>query len=295
MRVQDVARVELGGAGLRHQLLSQRQAGGRRSPSSSGPAPMRSVGGRAVKRKMEELKQSFPPGLDYSIVYNPTEFIADFDQRGLPDAARGDHARRPRHHRLPAVLAHGDHPDHRHPGLADRHLRGDGGLRLLAQHADAVRPGAGHRHRRRRRHRRGRERRAQHRATGCRRARRRTRRWTRSARRSSPSRWCSRAVFIPTAFIPGISGPVLPAVRADHRGLDRHLGLQLADPVAGARARCCSSRTTTSRRALDRAAQRSPTASTAASTALSRRLCARRRRLRRAATASSVLLDLCAA
>ena len=29
-------------------------------------------------------------------------------------------------------------------------------------------------------------------------------------------------------------GPVLPAVRPDHRGLDGDLGLQLADPVAGA-------------------------------------------------------------
>ena len=33
---------------------------------------------------------------------------------------------------------------------------------------------------------------------------------------------------------PGHLGPVLPAVRADDRGRDHHLGLQLADPVAGA-------------------------------------------------------------
>ena len=43
------------------------------------------------------------------------------------------------------------------------------------------------------------------------------------------------AVFVPTAFIPGITGPVLPAVRHHHRGFDRHLGAELADAVAGAR------------------------------------------------------------
>ena len=37
----------------------------------------------------------------------------------------------------------------RHPRVADRHVRDDAGLRLLPQHADAVRPGAGGRHRRR--------------------------------------------------------------------------------------------------------------------------------------------------
>ena len=104
------------------------------------------------------------------------------------------------------TLAHGDHPDRRHPGLADRHLRRDGGARLLAQHADAVRPGAGDRHRRRRRHRRGRECRAQHRARAVA-ARGRARDHGRGRHaRSSPSRWCCRAVFVPTAFIPGISG-----------------------------------------------------------------------------------------
>ena len=112
---------------------------------------------------MEELKKNFPPGIEYHIVYNPTEFIAEIDPRGLQDPVRGGRPRRHRRHRLPAVLAHGDHPDRRDPGLADRHLRGDGGARLLDQQADPVRPGARHRHRRRRRDRRGRERRAQHR------------------------------------------------------------------------------------------------------------------------------------
>ena len=42
------------------------------------------------------------------------------------------------------------------------------------------------------------------------------------------------AVFVPTAFITGISGPVLPPVRADHRRRDGDLVLRLADAVSPA-------------------------------------------------------------
>ena len=42
------------------------------------------------------------------------------------------------------------------------------------------------------------------------------------------------AVFIPTAFITGISGAVLPAVRGHHRGLDDHFRHRVADAVARA-------------------------------------------------------------
>ena len=42
------------------------------------------------------------------------------------------------------------------------------------------------------------------------------------------------AVFVPIAFISGLTGAVLSPVRADHRLFDRHLGVQFADPVAGA-------------------------------------------------------------
>ena len=42
------------------------------------------------------------------------------------------------------------------------------------------------------------------------------------------------AVFIPAAFLGGISGPVLPPVRRDDRRLDGHLGLQFADAQPGA-------------------------------------------------------------
>ena len=132
------------------------------SPSSSGRAPTRCRRRDAVKAKMEELKRVFRRASNTRSSTtrpssSPTSINAVYDTF------------------IEAIilvviviivflqsLAHGDHPDHRHPGLADRHLRRDGGARLLAQHADPVRPGPGHRHRRRRRHRRGRECRAQH-------------------------------------------------------------------------------------------------------------------------------------
>jgi Cation/multidrug efflux pump len=41
------------------------------------------------------------------------------------------------------------------------------------------------------------------------------------------------AVFVPLAFMTGLDGPVLQAVRDDHRDLDGDLGVQLADLVAG--------------------------------------------------------------
>ncbi|MES2623982.1 MAG: multidrug efflux RND transporter permease subunit [Pseudomonadota bacterium] len=79
-RLKDVARIELGASqyALR-SLLDNQQAVA--IPIFQAP------GGNAieisdnVRSKMEELKQSFPEGLDYSIVYDPTVFV-----RGSIDA-----------------------------------------------------------------------------------------------------------------------------------------------------------------------------------------------------------------
>src|SRR5919205_809933 len=73
-RVRDVARVELGAQDyLRNAYLDGKQAtalGVFQLPGSNALSTA-----AAVKAKMEELKKSFPKGLDYEIVYNPTEFI----------------------------------------------------------------------------------------------------------------------------------------------------------------------------------------------------------------------------
>ena len=175
--------------GLRHQLLSQRQAGGgaRHLPAAGHQRARR---GRGDPGDDGGAVRDFPPGLAYEIVYNPTEFIAEsinevyktileaillvviviivflqsWRMAIVPIVA------------IPVSLI----------GTLARALR----LRLLAQHADAVRPGAGDRHRRRRRHRRGGECRAQHRHGADARTRPRIAPWTRSAPPWSPSRWC---------------------------------------------------------------------------------------------------------
>jgi hypothetical protein len=110
------------------------------------------------------------------------------DRRGHQDVVGGRAARRPRRHPLSADVARGDHPDRRHSGVADRHLRRDGRRRHHLQLAVAVRSGARHRYRGRDAICRGRE---------CRRylpvsssPRPRTRPWTRWAARWSPSASC---------------------------------------------------------------------------------------------------------
>ena len=79
-------------------------------------------------------------------------------------------------------------------------------VRLLAQHADAVRPGAGHRHRRRRRHRGGRKRRAPHRRRAVAARGRAIRPWSEVTGPVIAIALVLCAVFIPIAFITGITG-----------------------------------------------------------------------------------------
>ena len=155
---------------------------------------------------MAELAKSFPKGLEYRITYNPTEFIEVSIKQALHHHPGGDRAGRAGGAAVPQDLARHAHSGGRHPRVADRHLRGHAGVRLLAQHADPVRAGAGGRHRRRRRHRRGGERRAQAEGGLLAAARRRACPWTRSAPRWSPSRWCCSPCSFPTTFIGGITG-----------------------------------------------------------------------------------------
>ena len=128
----------------------------------------------------------------------------------------------------PAII-----PDHRDPGVAGRHLRRDGGARLLDQQPDAVRAGARGRHRGRRRHRGGRKRRAASRARHEP-ARRGAQDHGGGRRRAGLDRAGAvrgvRADRVPRRHLRA----VLPAVRRHHRGRDRDLLLLFADAVAGA-------------------------------------------------------------
>ena len=147
-------------------------------PSSSFPTPTPWTPPTASGQD-GRAEKDFPDGVDYEIRYDTTPYIARVDQRGVQDAARRHHPRGARGAGVPAELAVGDHSAGRRAGGHHRHLRGHGGDRLQPQQPDALRAGAGDRHRGGRRHRRRRGGRASHRARACRRARRRSWRWTR--------------------------------------------------------------------------------------------------------------------
>ncbi|QEN90439.1 multidrug efflux RND transporter permease subunit [Labrys sp. KNU-23] len=76
IRVQDVARVELGA----QDYVTNSYLNGKPAVALAifqRPNTNALQAADEIIKKMEELKQSFPPGVAYSIVYNPTQFIAE--------------------------------------------------------------------------------------------------------------------------------------------------------------------------------------------------------------------------
>jgi HAE1 family hydrophobic/amphiphilic exporter-1 len=76
VRVQDVARVELGA----QDYVTNSYLDGKPAVALAifqRPNTNAIDSAKEIIAKMEELKKSFPPGVDYTIVYNPTQFIAE--------------------------------------------------------------------------------------------------------------------------------------------------------------------------------------------------------------------------
>jgi HAE1 family hydrophobic/amphiphilic exporter-1 len=75
VRVEDVARVELGAQDyFTNSYLDGKAAVALAIFQRPGTNALEAA--EQITAKMEELKANFPPGVDYRIVYNPTEFIA---------------------------------------------------------------------------------------------------------------------------------------------------------------------------------------------------------------------------
>ena len=75
-RVGDVARVELGAQDYTtNAYMNEKNAVALGILQQPGSNALQTVA--AVKATMANLKKSFPPGLDYKIIYNPTEFVND--------------------------------------------------------------------------------------------------------------------------------------------------------------------------------------------------------------------------
>ena len=188
-RLRDMARIELGAADYAlRSLLDNKPAVA--VPIFQAPGSNAIAISDNVRKAMAELKKTMPEGVDYEIVYDPTQFVRASIEAGGAHAARSRRAGGAGGHPVPADLARLHHPAARRAGVGDRHVRGDARVRLLDQRADAcsawcwrsaswsTTPSSWSRTSS------ATSRRA------CRRARRPTAPCARCPDRSSPSRWC---------------------------------------------------------------------------------------------------------
>ena len=146
VRVHDVARVELGAQNYDQTTTAD-------ALPSVGLGMFLLPGANAlevattIKRRMKELESRFPPGLEYDMLYDTTPFISQSVDEVLNTL-------------LIAVLLvalvvlfflqdwkAADPAHDRRARLAGRDIRGHGGPGLQPEQPDAVRPGAGDRHR----------------------------------------------------------------------------------------------------------------------------------------------------
>ena len=145
LRLGGPPRRPAGGLPRRLPAARRQRAGDRRGRSRSSSTSSR---------------RRFPAGIDVQVPFDTTRFVEVSIEEVLFTLGDRDGAGVPGRLPLPAELPRHAHPDDRGAGVADRHLRRHVRAGLLDQHSDALRPGAGDRHRRRRRHRRAREHRA---------------------------------------------------------------------------------------------------------------------------------------
>ena len=125
VRVRDVGTIEMGA--LNYDITSRLDG---RPSAGMGvfqlPGSNALTVADAIKKQMVELKKSFPPGLDYRIIYDTTPFVrqsVDDVFRTLFEAVLLVAARRPV---LPPGLEGHDPADDRRAGLPGRHLRRHG-------------------------------------------------------------------------------------------------------------------------------------------------------------------------
>ncbi len=174
VRVRDVARVELGSEDYQISLRLNGQP-------ATGLGIYLRPGGNAlatadqVRAKMTGAVVELPERRRVARAVRHDGVRQRVDRAGGAHVHRGVRARADRRVPVPRQFPGDDHPDARHPGVAGRHHGGPAADGLLDQHADAVRPRAGDRHRGRRRDRGGRGGREDHARQGPRPAGRRAR------------------------------------------------------------------------------------------------------------------------
>ncbi len=231
VRLGDVARVELGAQayGVRSLLDNK--------PSLAIPV-FQSPGANAlelstnVRKTMEELKKNFPEGMDYGIVYDPTQFVRQSIEAVVHTLLEAVvlvvlvvilFLQTWRASLIPLIAV---------PVSVIGTFAVSAGVRLLYQHPVTLRAGAGDRYRGRRCHRGRGERRASHRTRSS-----TARSHQAGHERGQPSHHRDHPGAGRGVRAGGVhqwaDGRVLPAVRAHDRYLDGDLGVQLAHPFAG--------------------------------------------------------------
>ena len=187
-----------------------------------------------IKAKMKELKAKFPQGRGLQDRLRHHGVHRRIGPRGVQDPLRGVRSGLHRRADIPPGLAGDAHAHDRRAGVADRHVRRDGPVGLLAEQPHPVRAGAGDRHRGGRRHR-GR---GEHRALdgqGSAPARGDDQGHGRDHRPGHRHHAGAQLGLHSHGLSGRHHGPVLPAVRPDHRRLHDHLGDQRHDHGPGPR------------------------------------------------------------
>ena len=137
-RIGDIARVELGaqnyGINAYKSLEPAVSLSVNQAPNTNALETWDNI-----RSTMEELKTQFPPGVAYEIIFNPVAFTREAVKAVQHTLLEAMILAVHRRGAVPAALAHGDHPAARDSDLADRHARGDGGVRLLAEQPVDVR------------------------------------------------------------------------------------------------------------------------------------------------------------
>ena len=103
------------------------------APGSNALADLR----QRPRRRWTSMKKNMPEGVDYEIVYDPTQFVRASIEAVVHTLLEADRAGRAGGDPVPADLARLDHPAAGGAGVDRRHLRGDARVRLLDQRADA--------------------------------------------------------------------------------------------------------------------------------------------------------------
>ena len=122
-RLRDVGRVEVGAADYGSTAYMDRGPGMPLLIFAQPGANSLAVE-KAVLSTMETLAKKFPPGVAYKVIYDPTIFVGKSVDEVITTIFVAILLVVGRRVPVPAELARGDHPRHRDPGIAGRHLLG---------------------------------------------------------------------------------------------------------------------------------------------------------------------------